>query len=44
MRSTILIVVPILLLFGEASARRPAMECSTVANKAAATRKRRGAP
>ncbi len=38
---TILIVPFILLLIGEASARRPAAERSAVANKATAARKRR---
>jgi hypothetical protein len=40
--STILIVFLFLLPFGEASVRRPAAERSCAANKAVATRKRRG--
>jgi len=41
MLPTILIVLLSLLLIGEASARRPVAERSAVANKSAATRKRR---
>jgi hypothetical protein len=41
MLPTVLIVLLNLLLIGEASARRPAAERSAVAEKAAATRKRR---
>jgi hypothetical protein len=40
MLPTILIVLLVLLLVGEVSARRPAAERSAVANKAAATRER----
>jgi hypothetical protein len=40
MLPTILIVLLVLLLVGEESARRPAAERSAVANKAAATRER----
>jgi hypothetical protein len=44
MLSAILIVPLILLLFGEASVRRPAAERSCAPNKAVATRKRRASP